>query len=50
MEDWVIVKDCHDPIINPDEYELIQKLITSRRNTTTSGYDNIFSRQKDRKK
>ncbi len=44
MEDWVIVKNCHEPIINPDEFELVQKLITSRRNTTTSGYDNIFSK------
>jgi len=44
MEDWVIVKDCHEPIINPEEFELVQKLITSRRHDKPSGYENIFSR------
>lgn len=44
MKDWLVVKDCHELTINPEEFELIQQLITSRRNTTTSKYNNIFSK------
>lgn len=43
MEDWVIVRNCHEPIIDPDEFELVQQLITSRRYDKPSGYDNVFS-------
>jgi hypothetical protein len=42
-EDWVIVPDTHEPIIPPDEWELIQTLITSRRKIGNTGYDNIFA-------
>ena len=42
-EDWLIVKDTHEPIIPPDEWEIVQKLITSRRKTGKSGYENIFA-------
>lgn len=44
-EDYLIVKDTHEPIIPPDDFELVQKLITSRRKSVAgvSGYDNIFS-------
>jgi DNA invertase Pin-like site-specific DNA recombinase/5'-deoxynucleotidase YfbR-like HD superfamily hydrolase len=43
-EDWIIVENCHEPIIEPEEFRLIQKLITSRRQQTKTGYNNIFSR------
>lgn len=42
-EDWVVVYDTHEPIIPPDEWEVVQKLITSRRKTGKSGYENIFA-------
>jgi hypothetical protein len=42
-EDWVVVRDTHEPIIPPEEWELVQALITSRRKTGKSGYDNIFA-------
>jgi len=42
-EDWLIVPNTHEAIIPPDEWELVQKLITSRRRTGKSGYDNIFA-------
>lgn len=42
-EDWLMVHDTHEPIIPPEEWELVQKLITSRRKTGKSGYDNIFA-------
>ena len=42
-EDWVVVHDTHEAIIPPDEWEIVQQLITSRRKTGKSGYDNIFA-------
>lgn len=44
-EDWLIVRDTHEPLIPPKEWELVQELITSRRlgKPGVSGYDNIFS-------
>lgn len=42
-EEWVVIENTHEPIIPPEEFELIQKLITSRRKSTPSGYENIFS-------
>jgi hypothetical protein len=42
-EDWLIVENTHEPIIPPEEWELVQKLITSRRKTGKTGYDNIFA-------
>lgn len=41
-----IVENCHEPIIDPQEWELVQRLITSRHKTRPEGepkYDNIFS-------
>ncbi len=41
-----IVENCHEPIIDPQEWELVQRLITSRHKTRAEGepkYDNIFS-------
>ena len=45
MEDWVIVKNTHEPIVYDEDFELVQKLMTSRRKAKAgaSGYDNIFS-------
>ncbi|GHU74657.1 recombinase [Clostridia bacterium] len=42
-EDWIVIKNTHEPIIPPEEFELVQNLITSRRRTGKSGYDNIFA-------
>ncbi len=39
-----IVENCHEPIIEQDDWELVQRLIKSRRHDVTSEkYDNIFS-------
>ena len=41
-----IVENCHEPIIDPQEWELVQRLITSRHKTRPEDepkYDNIFS-------
>lgn len=41
-----IVEDMHEPIISPEEWELVQRLITSRKRTLSPNvvpYDNIFS-------
>ena len=41
-----VVEDMHEPIISPEEWELVQRLITSRKRTLSPNvvpYDNIFS-------
>lgn len=41
-----IIENCHEPIVPPDEWELVQRLITSRRKVLADNevsYDNIFS-------
>jgi len=41
-----IVENCHEPIIDPKDWEVVQQLITSRRHSPAEGtkkYDNIFS-------
>ena len=41
-----IVENCHEPIIDPKEWELVQRLIASRRHILPDGeekYNNIFS-------
>ena len=44
-EEYILVENTHEPIIPPEEWELVQSLITSRRNGVpgNSGYDNIFA-------
>lgn len=45
VEDWEIVKNTHEAIVTDDEFELVQRLMTSRRKGKpgNTGYDNIFS-------
>jgi C4-type Zn-finger protein len=42
---YFVVENMHEPIIEPDEWELVQRLITSRRKGKMGdfGYNNIFS-------
>jgi DNA invertase Pin-like site-specific DNA recombinase len=44
-ERYFVIENMHEPIIAPDEWEVIQRLITSRRKGKAgdSGYNNIFS-------
>ncbi len=43
-EDWVIVKNTHEAIISQQDFDLVQKLITSRRRDKNKyGYNNIFA-------
>lgn len=44
-EDWLVVRDTHEPIIPTEEWDLVQSLITSRRSGTpgANGYNNIFA-------
>lgn len=43
-ENYVVVKDVHEPIVNPEDFEVVQKLITSRRNSKKQQkFDNIFA-------
>lgn len=44
-DEIIIVENMHEPIIEPDEWELVQQLITSRKRNTESKLkplDNIF--------
>ncbi len=44
-ENYTVVKDVHEPIVDPADFELVQRLITSRRNTQTKKkpFENIFA-------
>lgn len=44
-EEWIVVKDTHEPIVSDSAFELVQSLMTSRRKARVgaSGYNNIFS-------
>lgn len=41
-ENWEIVENTHEAIISQEDFDVVQKLMTSRRKENTSGYDNIF--------
>lgn len=42
---YFVVENCHEPIIPPEEWELVQRLITARLlgKMGSYGYDNIFA-------
>ena len=44
-ENYTVVKDVHEPIVEPKDFELVQRLITSRRNVQEKPrkFDNIFA-------
>lgn len=42
-QDWIIVENTHQPIIDKRTYEIVQKTIVSRRNPPKSDFKNIFS-------
>jgi predicted nucleic acid-binding Zn ribbon protein len=42
-EDWEVIPNTHEPIVPQSTFDTVQKLMTSRRKTGESGYDNIFS-------
>ena len=44
-ENYTVVKNIHEPIVSPKDFELVQKLITSRRTVNSGGrkFDNIFA-------
>ncbi len=45
IEDWEIIRDTHEGIVSDEEFELVQRLMTSRRKGVkgSNGYDNIFA-------
>ncbi len=45
MEDWQIIENTHEAIVSQDDFDIVQRLMTSRRKSKpgSSGYDNIFS-------
>jgi uncharacterized OB-fold protein len=42
-EEWEMVKDCPEPIVSQQDFDTVQRLVTSRRNKGRSGLGNIFS-------
>jgi DNA invertase Pin-like site-specific DNA recombinase len=42
-EDWAVVRNTHEPIIDQESFDLVQKLITSRRRNETKWGENIFA-------
>ncbi|MFI3255532.1 MAG: recombinase family protein, partial [Eubacteriales bacterium] len=45
VEEWEVIRNTHEAIIPDEEFELVQRLMTSRRRgkSGNTGYDNIFS-------
>lgn len=43
-ENYTVIRNVHEPIIDPKDFEVVQKLITSRRNPKKqTKFDNIFA-------
>lgn len=42
-EEWQIVPNTHEAIIPQDKFDIVQRMIVSRRREHTGGYENIFS-------
>lgn len=42
-EDWDVIPNTHEGIVTQAEFDTVQKLMTSRRKTTSTGFDNIFA-------
>lgn len=42
-KDWIIVENTHEPIIDKHTFELVGKILKSRRNAPKSDFKNIFS-------
>jgi tight adherence protein B len=41
-EDWIICEGTHEPLIDKDTFELVQKRVTSRRNPPKTGFHSVF--------
>lgn len=44
QEDWIVVKHTHEAIVSQEDFDLVQRLIVSRRRSKidNSSYDNVF--------
>jgi site-specific DNA recombinase len=42
-EDWEVIPNTHEGIVAQNEFDTVQKLMTSRRKKTDTGFDNIFA-------
>jgi DNA invertase Pin-like site-specific DNA recombinase len=42
-EDWEVVRGTHEAIIPQEEFDAVQRMVTSRRKSGGTGFDNIFS-------
>ncbi len=43
-EDYTVIRNVHEPIVAPEDFEVVQKLITSRRKSNKQNqFDNIFT-------
>lgn len=42
-DDWYIVENTHDPIIDHETFEMVQKRVVSRKNSSKTEFINIFS-------
>lgn len=43
-EEWQIIKNTHEAIVNQEDFDVVQRLMTCRRDKkNSSGYDNVFA-------
>lgn len=42
-DEWIVTEGAHEPIIDKETFELVQKRVVSRRNEPKTGFKNIFA-------
>ncbi len=42
-EEWEVIPNTHEGIVTQEEFDIVQRMVTSRRSKNKSGYDNIFA-------
>jgi site-specific DNA recombinase len=42
-EDWIIIKNTHEPIVSQSTFDVVSKRAVSRRNTPKTCFSNVFS-------
>ena len=42
-EDWEIIPNTHEAIISQSDFDTVQRMITSRRRSAETGYNNVFA-------
>jgi len=42
-DEWIVVKNTHEPIISEDLFQIVRRRVVARRQPPTKGFENVFS-------